>query len=69
MGLLLLTTSRVPKYVLAIPLLWSLTGVVPISWGILEDIGMLVAGVFATAAIVYRDRERFEPEMGMPEAA
>jgi hypothetical protein len=69
MGLLLLTTSRVPKYVLAIPLLWSLMGVVPISWGILEEIGMLVVGVFATAAIVYRDRERFEPEMGVPEAA
>lgn len=65
-GLLLLTASPVPKYVLAIPLLWSLAGVVPISWGVLEDIGMLVAGVFATAAIVYRDRGRWELEMAEP---
>jgi hypothetical protein len=67
MGMLLLTNRPVPKYVLAIPLLWSLAGVVPISWGVLEDIGMLVAGVFATAAIVWRDRTR--PSVEDPEAA
>lgn len=63
MGLLLLTDRPVPKYVLLIPVLWSLAAVVPISWGVFEDVGMLVAGVFAAIAIVYRERSESEARL------
>ena len=34
---------------------WVLGGVMPVSVGILEDIGLIVSGVVITAMIVYRD--------------
>ena len=55
-GLFLLTNKKVPKLFLVIPLLWALSGVMPVSVGILEDIGMIIAGVFGAALILYRDR-------------
>jgi hypothetical protein len=55
-GLLLWTDRRVPKYVLVIPLLWSLGAVLPISLGVVEDLGLLLSGLAATAMILYRDR-------------
>ena len=55
-GLFLLTDKKVPKLFLLIPLLWALSGVMPVSVGILEDIGMIVSGVLGTALILYRDR-------------
>lgn len=56
-GLLLLTAKKVPKVLLVIPLLWALGGVMPVSVGILEDIGLIIAGVAGTAMILYRDRK------------
>ena len=48
-GLLLRSTRKVPLYVLAIPLVWSLLGVsAAYSFGIWEDLGLLVAGGVAT---------------------
>ncbi len=55
-GLLLCTDSKIPKYLLAIPLLWGLVGVMTISIGMVEDVGMLLGALLATAMIVYRDR-------------
>jgi hypothetical protein len=55
-GLFLLTDKKVPKLFLLIPLLWALSGVMPVSVGILEDIGMIISGVLGTALILYRDR-------------
>jgi hypothetical protein len=55
-GLLLWTDRRVPKYVLVIPLIWSLSAVLPVYLGIVEDVGLFVSGVAATAMILYRDR-------------
>lgn len=55
-GLLLCTTSKVPKYLLAIPLVWGLFGVMTIYIGMVEDVGMLLGASVATAMIVYRDR-------------
>ncbi|MFO8037634.1 MAG: DUF6064 family protein [Anaerolineales bacterium] len=55
-GLFLLTDKKVPKLYLVIPLLWALSGVMPVSVGILEDIGMIISGVLGTALLLYRDR-------------
>jgi hypothetical protein len=55
-GMLLLTDRRVPKYVLVIPFLWSLGAVQPLALGIVEDVGLLLSGLAATAMILYRDR-------------
>jgi hypothetical protein len=58
-ALLLWTDKKVPRYVLAVPFLWSLIGpTAPLSLGILEDLGLPVAGVAGTALIVMRDRKR-----------
>jgi hypothetical protein len=55
-GLLLMTRSRVPWPLLVIPCLWAMGGVLPVSVGVREDLGLLVGGVAATALLVYRDR-------------
>lgn len=58
-GLLLLTDKKFPKYLLFIPLIWSLIGFnAAIALGIREDIGLLVAGVVGMGMIVYRDKEK-----------
>ena len=56
-GLLLCTDSKIPKYLLAIPLVWGLMGVMTISIGMVEDWGMLLGALLATAMIIYRDRK------------
>lgn len=56
-GLLLMTDKKVPKLFLAIPLLWAVGGFLPVSVGILEDIGLIISGVLGTALILYRDRK------------
>ncbi len=56
-GVLLLTDNKLPKYMTIIPFLWSLSGVVPVSKGILEDIGMIVFGVLGVVLIWMRDRK------------
>ena len=57
-GLLLLADSRVPKWVLAIPFLYAIGGILPVSIGVLEDLAMIVAGVVGSAMILYRDANR-----------
>ena len=55
-GLLLWSGARVPKYLLAIPLLWSFVGFgAALSLGIREDIGLLIAGLLGTALLIWRD--------------
>lgn len=57
-GILLWTGSRLPKYVLAIPLVWSIIGfTAALTLGIVEDIGLLAAGLLGTAAILIRNRK------------
>ncbi|CAG0944852.1 hypothetical protein ANRL1_01981 [Anaerolineae bacterium] len=55
-GMLLCADSKVPKYLLVIPLLWGLSGVMGMAMGMWEDLGMLLSALLATAMIVYRDR-------------
>jgi hypothetical protein len=57
-GLLMLADVKVPKHLLVIPILFAIGGVVPVSRGILEDVGLLVAGVLGTAMILYKDSKR-----------
>jgi len=54
--MLLLTDKKVPKYVLVIPLIWSICGIIPVHLGILEDIGLIISGVVGTTFILVRDR-------------
>ena len=57
-GLLLLTDSRVPKWILAIPFLYAIGGIMPVSIGVTEDLAMIVGGVVGTAMILYREAKR-----------
>jgi hypothetical protein len=53
LGLLFCTTGKVPWWILAIPLLWSLIGfMAAIKLGIREDIGLLVAGAMAAVFLL-----------------
>lgn len=56
-GLLLLAAPRMPRYLVALPLLWSVIGFgAAMNFGITEDIGLLVTGVVGTALVLYRGR-------------
>jgi hypothetical protein len=55
-GLLLWTDRRLPKYLLAIPFLWSLVGsTTAVLLTTTQDFGLLAAGVVGTALILLRD--------------
>ena len=54
-GMLLWTSRRVPLYVLAIPLAWAFLGLwAAISLGMIEDLGLLVAGLMGSMLISFR---------------
>lgn len=56
-GLLLWTRGRVPGWLLLIPVTWSVIGVsAALQLGILEDLGLVVAGLAGTALLLYRNR-------------
>lgn len=55
-GMLLMTDKKVPVLYLVIPLLWAIGGFIPVSIGVTEDIGLIIAGFLGTAMIIYRDR-------------
>jgi hypothetical protein len=55
-GLFLLSNKKIPKSLLIIPLLWAIFGGFPaVIAGMLEDIGLIVAGIIGTVIILYRD--------------
>jgi hypothetical protein len=56
-GLFLLSDRKLPWWMLPVPVLWAIGGIVPVSLGVLEDIGLMVAGVLGTSLIIYRDRD------------
>ena len=59
-GLLLFTVAPVPKYVLIVPLVWSvISGLsAPLNYGVYEDFGLLAAGIVGTALLFWRDRHQ-----------
>lgn len=57
-GLLMWTDARMPKWVLAVPLLWAALGLsAALSLGVVEDLGLLAAGVTAAGALLTRRTE------------
>ena len=58
-GMLLLSDRSMPKYLVAIPMVWALIGsTAAISLGIREDTGLLVTGTLATVALLVRKSEK-----------
>ncbi|ULQ54311.1 DUF6064 family protein [Flavihumibacter fluvii] len=58
LGLYLLTETKMPKFMLIIPTLWSFIGYsAAFQFGILEDIGLLISGIIVTSLILFRDRK------------
>jgi hypothetical protein len=57
-GVLLLSVTRVPKYLLIVPFAWAVTSGIsaPLNFGIFEDFGLVAAGVAGTALLIWRDR-------------
>ena len=56
-GMLLWTTQKIPWWILVIPGLWSVIGFsAAIELGVLEDIGLLIAGVLAISMLWTRGR-------------
>jgi hypothetical protein len=61
-GLLLWTKARVARYVLWVPLLWSLIGIsAAASLGMREDLGLPITGIAGTILILRRDRRTARP--------
>jgi hypothetical protein len=56
-GLLLFINTKVPKSLFVIPFLWSVSGFIPVSIGIWEDSGLIIAGILGTIMIIYRDKK------------
>ena len=55
---LLLWTKNLPRQIIIIPLIWSLIGFfAAVSLGILEDTGLLAAGLAGTFLAFYKDRK------------
>ena len=55
-GLFLMADKKFPKYYLIIPFICSLAGFLAVYKGILEDIGLIIAGLLGTVLILLRDR-------------
>jgi len=55
-GILLLTNKRFSKYFLVVPLIVSIGGFLAVYRGILEDIGLIIAGLLGVVLILLRDR-------------
>jgi hypothetical protein len=67
-GLLLWTSTRVPKWLLVLPTLWAvMSGIsAPVNYGIYEDVGLLVAGVLGTGLLLWRDSHASRPATLQP---
>ena len=55
-GMLLWTDKKVPKSLLIIPVIWTLSSIIPITAGILEDVLLAIAGILGTILILVRDK-------------
>ncbi len=62
-GLLMLANPGVPKYLLAVPLAWSMIGFgAALNLGMIEDTGLLISGFTGTAVILVRELRKQAPE-------
>jgi hypothetical protein len=57
LGLLLLNAKKIPVAILIIPILWSIIGfAAAFSFGIVEDTGLIVAGLLTVSFVLFRNR-------------
>jgi hypothetical protein len=56
LGMLLWTEKSMPKIVPVIPVIYALSGFVPVKLGVVEDIGLIVAGFVTGLLLAYRAR-------------
>lgn len=57
-GLLLLCQSRMPIYLVIIPLIWSFIGLgAAVNFGIYEDFGLITAGLIGTAMMIAHNKK------------
>lgn len=61
LGFLLWARPRAPWFVTVIPIVYALGGVAPAAMGVVEDVGLVAAGIVAVAMIVV-ERRRARPE-------
>ncbi len=62
-GLFMLANPGIPKYLLAVPLVWSVIGFgAALNLGIAEDTGLLITGLTGAAVILGRELRRNAPE-------
>ncbi len=55
-GLLLWSQPPLPKYLLAIPLIWSFVGMTAVTLGVLPDLALPVAALAGALGVTWRDR-------------
>lgn len=58
LGLFMLTDRRIPRHILAVPVIWSICAVVPVVSGIYEDAGLILAGLICIPMLLRRDRQK-----------
>ena len=56
-GLFLVMNKRFPRYILFIPFILSISGLLAVYKGILEDIGLIIAGIVGTVLILQRSKK------------
>lgn len=62
-GLLLWTDKLIPRYILLIPLIWSIIGFgAAVSLNVREDFGLVIAGVLGVILIFFRDQRLQQAE-------
>jgi hypothetical protein len=52
--MLLWTEKPLPKIVPVIPVVYALSGFVPVKLGVVEDVGLVVAGIVTGFLLIYR---------------
>ena len=56
-GLLLWVDKKMPKFMIIIPFLFALFGIVAIIFGIYEDVGLVIAGILGTILILFQSKK------------
>jgi len=62
LGIFLWSKKKPTWYVLAVPVLYSLSGVIPIWKGIIEDMGLVASGLATVFMVSYWDRAKKEDQ-------
>jgi hypothetical protein len=65
-GILMLSSQKIPKILLVIPFLFSLSGILWVTIGIWEDIGLILASFICVFLILKRDKNLTNPSLLTP---